>query len=366
MAVCAFQLTYAREARMYGPMQLIGVASAVLADAWLRAPRRRHSVIIGALTFVGLMTHISMLLLAMGLLAMAGRRRDAEAWHWRAGVAAGTLGWAVLWGPSFVTQSRGGHSSWIPHTTPARLLDTVGALVTSQTAIAALVVAVVIAGIVVCRRRDNELATTLLYCFAVPTLLAGLFGLRAPVLIPRTLAVVSWGPLLALGFVIDEVIGRMHTLGVAVTTVLAALMLASIPAALYTPGPTPALDRLESVARSGDVIAIQPLAKGVELDWTFAVRSDDGPARVVRLPGLGNAFALALTGRRPTGRIWLMQISPHELDLRHYRRCSRTWIHGPNRLLCIRERFAKGFPPTSPATIAAIYRTHERAGRLRA
>ena len=132
MAICAFQIAYGREARMYGPMELIGVGTAVVAESWLRNPRRAHSVIIGALTFVGLMTHISMALMAIGLLALPLLRRDADAWRWRGAVAAGAAGWALVWGPSFLVQSRGGHSSWIPHTTPARFLATISSLVTSR------------------------------------------------------------------------------------------------------------------------------------------------------------------------------------------------------------------------------------------
>ena len=70
MSICAFQIAYAREARMYAPMELIGVGTAVVADSWLRHPRRAHATIVGVLTFAGLMTHISMALVAIGLLAL--------------------------------------------------------------------------------------------------------------------------------------------------------------------------------------------------------------------------------------------------------------------------------------------------------
>ena len=129
------------------------------------------------------MTHISMALVAVGLLVLAGRRRDADAWRWRGAVAAGVAGWALLWGPSFLVQSRGGHSSWIPHTTPARFLATISSLVTSRPGISVLVVAAVVAGAIVCVRRDRNLAMVLVCCSAIPALLAGLLGLRAPVLV---------------------------------------------------------------------------------------------------------------------------------------------------------------------------------------
>jgi hypothetical protein len=360
MAICAFQIAYAREARMYGPMELIGVATAVVADAWLRRPRRAHAVIIGVLTFVGLMTHISMALVAVGLLVLAGRRRDAHAWQWRAAVVAGIAGWAVLWGPSFLVQSRGGHSSWIPHTTVARFLTTISTLVTSRPGISALVVAAVVAGGIVCRRRDRALATVFVCCFVIPALLAGVFGLRAPVLLNRTLTVVAWGPLLAIGYLLDALAQRARALGAAAATVVALAMLSSVPGALLAAGPNTALTELSRVAAPGDVVAIQPPSKGVELYWTMGVRSDDGPARAVQVKGIHNAVALALTGHRPSGRIWLMQLSKQRINLHDFHLCARTWHHGPSRMLCIRQRYAPGFPHSTQPNIASIYAEFSR------
>ena len=105
------------------------------------------------------------------------------------------------------------------------------------------------------------------------------------------------------------------------------------------------------------MIAIQPPSKGVELDWTFGVRSDDGPARAVQLRGIHDAVALALTGR-PTDGTNLAHAdcrdtphrSPHDFHL-----CARTWHHGASRMLCIRHRYSRGFPHGTQPTIAAIY-----------
>jgi hypothetical protein len=84
----------------------------------------------GALVLVGLLTHVSMFLLGAGLLVLAGRRTDRAAWQWRIALAAGLAGWGVLWGPSFLAQTRGGHSDWIPRTTLAGMIHTFGRLVT--------------------------------------------------------------------------------------------------------------------------------------------------------------------------------------------------------------------------------------------
>ena len=354
MAICAFQIVHAREARMYGPMELIGVGVAVLGEAWLRAPRRRHELIVGVLTFVGLMTHVSMLLVAVGLLLLAGTRRDRDAWRWRTSIAAGAAAWALLWGPSFLVQARGKHSSWIPHTTLSRFIDTISALVTFNVSASAVVFAAIAVGVVACRKRDRTLASVLICAFVVPVVLAGLLGLRAPVLLDRTLTVVAWGPLLALGYLVEAVSERARSLGIAAAAIAAIIMMSSVPSALYVPGPAPALTALERVARPGDVVAIQPASKGVELYWTLGARSDVGRTRAINIPGLGNAVALALEGRRPSGRIWLLQLRPLKNNLRDHARCARTWRHGPNRLLCVKYQFTRTFPKAVPSTIVAL------------
>ena len=199
MAICAFQIAHGREACMYAPMELIGVAVAVVSDSWLRKPCRAHSLTIGAVVFTGLLTHVSMFLCAVGLLALAGRRRDADAWRWRGAIAAGVSGWALMWGSSFLVQAHGGHSSWIPHTTPVRFADAVTALLTGVPRMSALVMVGIAAGTIVCRSRDRTLGYVMWCCFVLPVTLAALLGLRAPVLIDRTLTVVAWGPILAVG-----------------------------------------------------------------------------------------------------------------------------------------------------------------------
>jgi hypothetical protein len=361
MSICPFQLAHGREARMYGPMELIGVAIAVVADSWLRAPSRRHAAMIGALTFVGMMTHVSTILVAIGLITLAGRRTDAEAWRWRAAIAAGSAAWAFLWGGSFLVQARGGHSSWIPHTTPARFVVTVGALVADRPDVSVVIVAAIVGGIIICRRRDRLLASVLVCCFVIPATVAGLVGWRAPVLLDRTLTVASWGPLLALGYVMDALSRRTRALGVAAVAVTALTILSSVPDALHGSGPTAILNDVERVARAGDVIAVQPPARGVELDWSLGVRSDDGPARAIRVPGVDHAIALALTDRRPSGRVWLLHLTTKPLDVGGSHLCAPTRHYGATQLLCLHYDFPRHFPRSSPPTIAAIFPDHHRS-----
>jgi hypothetical protein len=355
MSVCSFQLIHGREARMYAPLELIGVGIAVVADSWLRAPRRRLAAAICILTFVGLMTHVSMVLLAIGLIALAGRRVDSDAWEWRAGIAAGVAGWALLWGRSFLVQARGGHSSWIPHATPARFVAAISALVADLPSLSVLIVAAIVAGIIICRQRDRTLATVVACCFIIPVILTGLFGLRAPVLLDRTLTLESWAPLLALGYLVDALSRRALVLGAVAGALTAVVVLASVPHALHERGPTALLAQLEHVAHPGDVVAMQPSPMGVELDWSLGVRGDDGPARSIRLPGMPRTVALALVGRQPTRRIWLMQLEPNPSGLRSYQRCAPTRHYHGARLLCLRYTIRPRFMRTTAPTISAIF-----------
>ena len=75
-ALSGFAVAYGSEARMYALLQLLGVAAAMTAESWLRAPRRRHAVLIGVVVLVGCLDHTSMFLLGGALLVLAGWRRD--------------------------------------------------------------------------------------------------------------------------------------------------------------------------------------------------------------------------------------------------------------------------------------------------
>src|SRR5436305_13503410 len=148
MAVAAFQITYARDARMYAGMTAVGVAAAFAADRWLHDARRSYSIAAGLALLVGLFLHGSALVMAGGLFLVPLRRRDAAAWWWRGSVLGALALWAVTWGPSFLDQLRAESSTWIPHTTPGYLVATINELVTSYGVLKWFVVAVIVVGVV--------------------------------------------------------------------------------------------------------------------------------------------------------------------------------------------------------------------------
>jgi len=295
LAVSDFELTHGRTARMYAELELIGVLAAVLADAWLRRPRRWHAPALGTLVLVGLLTHVQVFLLGGGLLALPGLRRDREAWQWRAAVAAGGVGWALLWGRSFLVQARGGHSEWIPRTTIDRMLHTFGGIVTSKPALHLLVLVAVGAGGVVLWRQDRRLARVAVCCSVVPAGLAAVAGTVAPVLIDRTLTVAAWGMFLALGFLVAGLGRRSRLLGAVATLTLASVVLPAAVHGIVVPSnPDLALRHLASVAQPGDVIATRPADKFPELAWSIGVRGRQ-PSHVTHMRELVYARELADT-----------------------------------------------------------------------
>src|SRR5664279_3482638 len=299
MALDAFQVTHAREARMYAEMELIGVAAAVLAASWLERPRRWHAPLVGVLVLVGLLTHVSMFLLAGGLFALAGRRADREAWRWRAAIALGALGWLILWGPIFVTQASGGHSSWIAPTTLTGLATAIGRLITFDPSLAVAATVLVAVGGALIWRRDRVLGRVWLSCWVVPVGIAALAGLLEPVVLDRTFTVVSWAPLLAIAFVLDWLFRRNLAVGALASVALLALIVPSAVNVITQPtGPDAPLRRLELVVRPGDVVAVRPASKAPELQWSLGVRNRF-ETHAVRVPDVPGASALAVGSGRP-------------------------------------------------------------------
>jgi hypothetical protein len=336
LAVSAFQLVHGREARMYAEMELIGVAVAVLADSWLQRPRRWHAPVVGALVFVGLLTHVSMFLLGAGLLVLAGRRTDRAAWQWRIALAVGVTGWALLWGPSFLIQTRGGHSDWIPRTTFGGMIITFGRLVTYQPWLHVIVSLAVAAGAFVLVRADRRLGRVWVCCVLIPAALAALTGTIAPVLIDRTLTVVSWGPLLALAFLVSAVAHRSRRSGVLAVLVVGLVM---IPPAIHTvtapSGADQVIRHVEQVTGPGDVFAIHPGGRLPEPLWSVGVRGEHA-YQLVSVVGFENTTGFVLSPGAPrSGRLWILDWTSHPLPVPQLPRCAPDWSGGGAHLYCL-------------------------------
>ncbi|MEP6625547.1 MAG: hypothetical protein ABJC79_13965, partial [Acidimicrobiia bacterium] len=309
-ALSAFQIAHGRDARMYAELEVLGVGIAILTDHWLRRPARYHAPLLGALVLVGLYTHISMFLLALGLLAAAGLRRDRNAWRWRGAIVGASAIWAVTWGPHFVVQAQGGHSSWIPATTFDTLTTAIARAVSYDLRYVLIVVAAVVVGAVVIVRRDRHLARAWVALFAVPVVAGGIAGLGFPVVLDRTFTLMAWAPAVALAFLFDAVLRRQRLAGLALVAATAVLVVA--PSAAWAvgarSGPTDPLTALDARIRPGDVIAVRPASKQPEMLWSLAVRNQRA-SRPVVVSGLTRAFSIRLGTAPPTGRTWYLDWS---------------------------------------------------------
>jgi hypothetical protein len=295
-------------------------------------------VILGALVFVGLLTHVSMFLVGAGLFALAGRRRDRDAWRWRLAIAAGGASWALLWGASFLVQTQGGHSDWIPRTTPTRVVDTVTSLVTNGTAAAlGLFVAVIVGGVLLAR-REPRLGRVWTACFAVPVALAAVAGLAAPVLLDRTLTMTAWAPMLALAVVVDALWTRVRVLGLVAMVLLVVLVVPpAVNAVAASSGADRMLRRVEGMARPGDVVTVRPAVKAPEVDWTLGVR-DSGAWRPITLTDVQPTVAGLRLGTGPaTGRVWVLDWNSRVRAAPGYERCAPDRHFGVSRIMCLRR-----------------------------
>jgi hypothetical protein len=338
MALSAFEIIHGRNARMYAELELLGVGLAILAEAWLRAPRRRHAAILFALVLAGLLTHVSMFLVGTGLFVLAGRRRDREAWRWRGALLSAGAVWAVVWGAAFLVQTQGGHSDWIPRTTPARVVDTVASLVTNGTVAALGIFVVVGAGGLLLARRDRRLARVWCACFVIPLTLAALVGLVAPVLLDRTLTMTAWAPALAVGVALDALLTRQRVLGI-IAVGLGVLLVVppAINAVAESSGADRALRRLEAVARPGDVVAVRSAGRASEVRWSLGVRSAQ-PWRPVAVADVSPAVAGLQLGNGPaSGRIWVLDWNSRLRSAPGYERCAPDQNFGVSRILCLRH-----------------------------
>ena len=310
----------------------------MLADAWLRSPRRRHAPLLAGLLFLALLTHTSAFLLGAGLLVLAGRRRDREAWRWRAAVVAAGIGWAAVWGSAFLVQSGGGHSDWIPRTTPDGLVQAVASLTSGSARFGVVTVAAVLAGGVLLLRRHAPLDARLWWSlFATMVGLAALLGVVLPVLLDRTLTLVAWGPALALGVLVDVLWRKVRLLGVLATVVvLVALAIPTVGVLTDHTGITTGADHLLAVARPGDVVAVRPAGKLPEIEWNVGVRGSRA-WRPVTVAGLGRVAGIALDGHRATQRVWVLDWNSRLRRAPGYLRCAPDWRFGRSRVLCLRR-----------------------------
>jgi uncharacterized membrane protein len=347
MAVSTFQLMYGGEARMYALLQLIGVAVAVVASAWLEQPKPWHAWALSALLLVAAFDHVSALLLAAGVFLVPWTRPDRDAWRWRVGVAAPVLVWAVVWGPVMLDQQRGNFASWIPPTTAGQFVDVVARHVTYTEWIKPLAFLAIVAGGVLLVRGERVLGRVWLCCGVVPFVLAAAVGAFAPFFFDRTLTVSSWAAPLAVAVLVGWVADRYRVIGRALGGLVVVLGLMSSIWFFGLPWDTDlSMEHLEAVAEPGDVVAVYPARQADIVEWRIGLR---GPhdARAVAVDALPDTEAVELTGAPTSGRVWLLMWAWDRHRFAAFERCASEWTDATTKVLCLRAPSVR--PASEPA-----------------
>ncbi len=338
LAISGFQISYGSEARMYALLELLGVGAAVIAERWIVEPRRWHAWAIGGIVFVGLLDHVSIALLAIGLFLLAGIRNDRAAWRWRCGIALGGVAWAAVWGTAFLTQAGEHHPGWIPITTVNAVGDVIAGHVTYTDGLKYLVLLAVVAGAVFLFRRERPLFSVWLVCGMLPIALAAAVGAVTPFFLDRTVTAEAWAPVLAVAFLVDAAARRWRALGavaVAVTVLLCISGTLTLLSGTWFYDLT--VEHLRAGAQPGDVIAVAPSWYSPLTDWRLDVRGELGPVTPTTVD-LEDAVGYRLTGAPRTGRIWLIEYGAARPALADYEQCASPWRHGETIILCLQPR----------------------------
>jgi hypothetical protein len=336
MAVSPFQIMYGGEARMYALLELLGVAAAIVAEAWIREPRRWHATAAGGLVLIATLDHVSGFLLAAGLVAVAGLRHDRVAWRWRLAIAGAVVVWAMVWGSSFLVQASTTHASWIDATTWHSVAQAVSAQVTNQQGVAFIVLAVIAIGLVVIATTDRVLARVVACCGILPFAAAAVIGVFLPFFLDRTVTVAAWAPCLAVGMAVDRVCRRSRIMGVAAALLVAALVVPATAVFLDRHWEFDAsVEHLSAVARPGDLAVTMPAWYGPLVDWRVGVRRF-GEARPTRIDVLPHAHAIRLGRAAGSGRAWVLSFASDRQAFPGVARCAPDWTDGVTVVSCLR------------------------------
>lgn len=333
-ALSPFQLLYGREARMYALAALLGLAVAVLSERWLRGDRRPAVLVgTGVLIAAACLDHVSGLLLAAGVLAVPGVRRDRDAWWWRLVPVSGVVVWAVAWAPSFVVQVGATSSSWVPFTTPTSVATAAGGLTTFIEGAGWVASAAIVAGALCTWALDRVMGRLMAALLAVPVALLALAGLQHHVVLSRTLAPASWAAPVALAALLTWCWARRPLLAVAAAIVVGTLVVRSLPRSVtYDEGTASAVAGGMARVEPGDGLFVHPnwwwpLAtwNGAELD----VAGQEPPPSLADDDG----WYWLRPGAAATGTTWVLHPDAYPFDTGRWSSCGSTEALGDGWLL---------------------------------
>ena len=329
----------------YAELELLGVAIVVLADAWLRRPRRAPRPAARALVVPRPDDP---------RLGVPARRGPASSSPDSGAIVTRGAGAPRSSRPGWAGRRSGGARSSCraavatPTGSPGRLRPGSStrsrASTTGSGVLAVVVVGAVVAGGVLLLRRDRIVAHLWWTLFGGMVALAALAGLALPVLLDRTLTLVAWGPALALGRAGRRALDARSPLAVVASiAILAALVVPTFGVLTDHTGVTTGFDRLTAVVRPGDVAAVRPVGKFPELQWNVGVRGP-APWRPVNVAGLTQVAGVALLGAPPSGRVWVLDWNSRLVHTPGYARCAPDWRFGRSRVVCLRAHGVSRWP----------------------
>jgi hypothetical protein len=298
-AVLPLAVSYGVQARMYGLLELAGVAAAAGAARWLETGCRRWlTLAVGAAT-VAAFSHATGCFLLLGLLMAPGRRHPRST-EWRLAVAGGLGLFGLAWGATALAQRDG---SLYRLVTPESVAVTVNETIAARPAIRWLGVAVLAAGVVSVVARRGNLARVLVAAYLAPLLVALAVGTRVGLFIPKTLVVLEWGVAVALAGAVAVTARWRPPAGAVVAVLVLALVVPAVPPTLDPPGAEMIVGRLRSVVRDGDVVANHPLDN--VLRW-YVFRDPEGRLRPAPPIGWPDTVAAKVGDAPFSGRVWLV------------------------------------------------------------
>ena len=346
-AVQPFALAYARQARMYGLMQLLGLVAAVGAERWLSGGGSRRWALTAAVAgTMAAFTHSTGALVLAGLAVVPGLRRDRAAWEWRGAVLAGSALFAATWGATMVGWRS---SSLNPPLSVESFSITINEMIAAVPDNRILTLPLLVAGVafVVARRtggRIDPLGRTLVALVVLPLVLVVIVSLRTPTFIPKTLVTFTWAVPVALGALVVAAGRRRLIAGAAIGALMIVLMVPAIGPSLDRDrnarvlAEVPLITRLLGVLSDGDVVAVRPHAN--DTDWYVINSAKARPAPELALAG---ATTVRWGDAELSGRVWLVEwytLRP-SLDL-PYQECAPSFESEERRVRCLLVPLAGG------------------------
>jgi mannosyltransferase len=302
-AASPFAVFFARQARMYGLLELLGVSAAAAAERWWATGRRGWLGAAGAAAVAASFTHALGFLVLGGLGALAGLRRDRAAWETRAVATGGLALYALTW---LRTTLGLRDASLYERVTLDSFLVTVNEMVAPVPANRYVVVALIVAGGIALVRRGGTDGRVWAAAFALPLLAAAAASVRVPVFIPKSVVVLGWGVPLALaalaGAVADRLPERLRPAGAGLAFALVALVATTpLPGTFDQYERTDLIvGRVRQVAGPGDLVVGHPVEHVVR--WYFVTRPL-GPTVASPWPG---SQAVAVGDGPRSGRAWVV------------------------------------------------------------